>query len=299
MTAVLALMAGFGGRPSEPGPDHAGASDAVGTDGNGSFHPPVSAQTDRDARLTPSPQALAAGTLVDVGGRSVYLRCVGTGDTSVVFEAGAGASSSSWWRVLPMVGRFTRACAYDRAGRGRSDRPPSTPTAFDVADDLHTALDAAGVKPPYVLVGHSLGGLYARLYASRHRAALAGLVLVDPVPAAADEILAVLPRELRSLIRTEIEAREGLDWDASLRQLREAQPLGDLPLVVIAAGRRPTSASGDLLDRVGPLWRAGQEALAGLSSNGRLVVAHRSGHFVQEDEPELVVETIRRLVEKG
>lgn len=126
-------------------------------------------------RVLPAP-----GQLVDAGGARLHLHVTGDRRPLVVFDAGLGECSLAWACVTPLVRRFARVCVYDRAGFAWSE-PASTPrTAGHAADELWRALRAAGEPPPYVLVGHSYGGLIARLFASRYRADVAGLVLVDP-----------------------------------------------------------------------------------------------------------------------
>ena len=120
------------------------------------------------------------GTLVSVGNHRLHLRCEGRGRPVVIFDAALGGSSLSWSLVHPAIARITRACSYDRGGFGWSDAGPLPRTAGRIADELHQLLRAAGVPPPYVLVGHSYGGLVMRLYASRHLDEIAGLVLIEP-----------------------------------------------------------------------------------------------------------------------
>lgn len=120
--------------------------------------------------------------LVDIGnGRRMNLYCVGHGSPSVIFEAGLGDQIRAWAMVQPAIAKITRACSYDRAGLGFSDPSGRPGIATNAVDDLHRLLAAASIKPPYVLVGHSLGGLYMQLFADRHRSEVAGMVLVDPV----------------------------------------------------------------------------------------------------------------------
>jgi pimeloyl-ACP methyl ester carboxylesterase len=120
------------------------------------------------------------GRLVAVAAHRLHIRCDGDAAPAVIFDAALGASSLSWSLVQPGVARVTRACAYDRAGFGWSDAGPLPRTAGRVADELHTLLHAAGVPAPYVLVGHSFGGLVMRLFAARYRDEVAGLVLIEP-----------------------------------------------------------------------------------------------------------------------
>ncbi|MBS0580583.1 MAG: alpha/beta fold hydrolase [Proteobacteria bacterium] len=114
------------------------------------------------------------------GGRAINLLCEGTGAPTVILEAGAGGSTLEWRKVQPAVAQFTQVCAYDRAGMGFSDAGPLPRSADAVVADLEALLAAARLPPPYVLVAHSLGSYFARLYADRHPEEVAGMVLVDP-----------------------------------------------------------------------------------------------------------------------
>jgi pimeloyl-ACP methyl ester carboxylesterase len=127
-----------------------------------------------DARIYPMP-----GQLVDVGGHRMHLHCTGTGSPTVVLEPGqGGASSDSGW-VAPAVARDSTVCVYDRAGRGWSDAAEGPQDAAQIAADLHTLLERAQVPGPYVLAGHSFGGLYVQTFAANYPDQVAGLVLLD------------------------------------------------------------------------------------------------------------------------
>jgi pimeloyl-ACP methyl ester carboxylesterase len=122
----------------------------------------------------------APGRLISVGTHRLHLLCSGEGSPTVVFDAALGASSLSWSLVHPRVAGFAQACVYDRAGFGWSDAGPLPRTAGRIADELHELLRRGDVRPPYVLVGHSFGGLVMRLFAARHREEVAGLILIEP-----------------------------------------------------------------------------------------------------------------------
>jgi pimeloyl-ACP methyl ester carboxylesterase len=127
-----------------------------------------------DARDFPPP-----GRMVDVGGHRLHLHCIGEGRPTVVLEAGANSMSSGWAWVQPEVAKTTRVCAYDRAGNAWSEPGPGPHDAAHVVEQLHTLLANAGESGPLVLVGHSLGGIFVRLYADRYPEQVAGMVLLD------------------------------------------------------------------------------------------------------------------------
>jgi L-ascorbate metabolism protein UlaG (beta-lactamase superfamily)/pimeloyl-ACP methyl ester carboxylesterase len=119
------------------------------------------------------------GSLVDVGGRKIHIYCTGSGSPTVVIESGGMSFAIDWTLVQPEVAKTTRVCSYDRAGSGWSDPAGHAETAEGTVADLHAALSAAGEKPPYVLVAHSIGGLYVRAYQLEHPRDIAGMVLVE------------------------------------------------------------------------------------------------------------------------
>jgi pimeloyl-ACP methyl ester carboxylesterase len=127
--------------------------------------------------------------LVDIGGRKMNLYCSGQGATTVVFDAPSGEAGWNWFKVQPAVAKHARACVFDRAGFGFSDPAKRPNTSENVAEDLHKLLAGAGIKPPYVMVGNSLGGANVQVYAYRYSAEVKGLVLVEPAHEDGDERL--------------------------------------------------------------------------------------------------------------
>ena len=127
-----------------------------------------------DAHRTPE-----IGRLVDVGGFRLKLNCSGEGNPAVILEGGLGDPSVDWRQVQPEIAKFSRVCSYDRAGYGGSDAGPMPRSSAQIAAELHTLLENAGEKPPYILVGHSIGGIIARFFERKYPDETKGLVLVD------------------------------------------------------------------------------------------------------------------------
>jgi pimeloyl-ACP methyl ester carboxylesterase len=262
------------------------------------------------------------------GGRRIYLECRGRGRPIVILEAGTGDLGKIWSEppsgsggaVLPAVARFTRVCAYDRPGTyllpdtlSRSDSVAMPRTAWDIVRDLHALLRAARLPRPYVLAGHSFGGMVARLYATTHPRAVAGLVSIDAQNedfiAAYKQLLtpeqylaAVLdPRPPPGL--ESYAAVERLALEASGAQMRQAQadtPLRRMPLVVLSHSRDLPNPFGfppdwpiEALDRA---FQDSQDWLAMLVPRARHVIAATSGHYIQLDQPTLVTRAIRWVV---
>jgi pimeloyl-ACP methyl ester carboxylesterase len=281
----------------------------------------------------PSARPAAQGdfaSLVDIGGRRLYLECQGTGSPTVILETGYGGGGDGWSQdllepetprsmVLPAVAGFTRVCAYDRPGTlllrdavhpSRSDPVPMPRTAEDLVADLHALLQAAGVPGPYVLAGHSLGGQFVRLYASTYPDAVAGLVLVDGLSEGLDALLT--PEQWAAYVRSFLLLPPGLeafpdferiDFVASAAQTRQAAtavPLRPLPLSVLSKSE-PFDVPRDMelgfpVDALDRAWRLAQDGLATLVPHARFSIASRSGHNIHQEQPALVIEAIRQVV---
>jgi pimeloyl-ACP methyl ester carboxylesterase len=262
--------------------------------------PPVNAIAQEGAATGAATPGLP-GDRVDIGGRALFLSCTGTGAPTVVLEAGGGNTVATWAGVQPEIARFTRVCSYDRAGLGQSDPAPAgVRTVQDSVNDLHALLDAAGFPGPYVLAGHSFGGLIVRLYASQYPDEVAGLVLVDGMPpdllASGLALLPTAERQETFTIMRGLHPQdpEHLDIIASGVWVMAHRP-AEVPTVVLAAGFHggpgapPDPAFEDL-------WHELQREQA------RVLDAHfvrlpEADHFLQQDHPELVIEAIRQVVE--
>ncbi len=240
--------------------------------------------------------------LIDVGGHRLHLELFGRGAPTVVFDAGLSDAAERWGTVPALVAAFARVCVYDRAGLGRSEAGPLPRTSGRIVDDLHVALAGAGLAPPYVLVGHSFGGQNMRLYASRHPADVVGLVLVDAQhPDLARRFAAILtPPEWAQFLAGYTANREGADLLASDAEMAAATPIPPVPLVALARGIAPRPEDFPPAWPIAALeviWQELQGQLAIASPEGVLRRAARSGHYIQRDEPDLVVAAIRRVVD--
>jgi pimeloyl-ACP methyl ester carboxylesterase len=288
---------------------------------------------------TPAASPVAAtgdfSGLVDIGGgRRMFLQCRGQGSPTVVLVSGGGNTGGAWTvlpdegappAVLPGVAAFTRVCAYDRPGtaleadppddRSRSDPIPQPTTAEGMVADLHALVTAAGVPGPYVLAGHSFGGLVARLYAVTYPDEVGGLVLVDPFSEAVRA--AMTPDQWQTWLATNgvpppdllasYPEVERIDIDASADEMERAaaaQPLRPLPLVVLSAGRTGEMTPEQITDlppgypeALAAALQANAAFVGTLLPDARLMNVADSGHYIQAEHPELVIDAIRQVVD--
>ncbi len=247
-----------------------------------------------------SPSAQHDGQ-VDIGGRSLLLRCRGTGGPTVVLEAGLAGDLSTWDSVLSSVSSRTRTCAYDRANIGASDAAPTPRTTTDMVDDLEHLLAAADEPPPYLLVGFSFGGLVVQQFAATHPDDVAGVVLVESNhPDEARQFEAHLtPGQVRD-DRAEVAANpEGVDVLKSFDEVRAAGRMPAVPLVVVTAGA-PVEWPPGWNPKVFNRLRSRQQAdLATLVPGGRQIFARQSGHRVPDEQPEVVVRAITDVLARA
>ena len=292
-------------------------------------------------------------------GRRMNFVCTGRGTPTVIFEQGLGASLLTWQKVSGPVSSITRTCFYDRAGYGYSDPSTRPSTAANAVADLHALLRRANVARPVILVGHSLGGLFATLYADKFPADVAGLVLIDPSFAAQDSFTtpaeraqdaigfrkfvadqvacAALARSGRlaseqhhecfryapdrtaeeraylgyqfvrpgryDAVRSEAESVHSADGKSDVNSLQEIaarRSFGAKPLIILTAAvavdPKLTAAEREASARSWKSWKAGHDQLAARSTRGRNRVVPDTGHFIQQDQPQAVIDAIRTVV---
>jgi len=286
----------------------------------------------------------APGQLVNVGGYKMHINCTGQGSPTVILEAGMGNYSLFWAYVQPEVARYTRVCSYDRAGYGWSEVSPHPRIANAEVEELHTLLVNANIQGPYVLVGHSLGGMLMRVYAHNYPDEVDGMVLVDsyheqrpirnpeltklnqdasgqfrmfgllsstglmalapqtiPNPGLHDDTYAQLQAITATTGYFKMFLAELNAVEASSAEVRALNltSLGNMPLIVLSAGNLgsiPSLSNAEnqhLLEEM----QAQQSELAALSSNSKQIIAEQSGHNIQLDQPDLVIESIREMLD--
>ena len=291
----------------------------------------------RDAVVFPPP-----GQMLAVDGRAMHIDCQGYGDLPVIFEAGLGNWSIHWSAVRRLLGKDFLTCAYDRAGYGWSEPGFPPRSGPRMVAELHGLLSAKGLKPPYILVGHSLGGLLVRIYSRQYPGEVAGMVLVDP---AHENMLEALGEGYRRFMEGSLENFKGLHYlsrwglprllyqeviptfglptdlagvnaaymthrsyyaawveEASAfhetaATARDSGSLGDIPLVVVSAGRSFRDM-GIETPAMNQAWGMLHRDLARLSGDGQLVEAAGVGHLVMTDDPAVVRQAVETVVNR-
>jgi pimeloyl-ACP methyl ester carboxylesterase len=246
--------------------------------------------------------------LVSVGKYRLYLACTGSGSPTVVMDSGLGATGSAWALVAPKVAAVTRVCVYDRANTGRSDHAPTPRASQELVDDLHALLTNAGVAGPYVMVGHSLGGLNVRLYASEFPDSVVGMVLVDAAHEDLwDRLLSQMPaptegeppefKAYRNALNS-AEGSERIDLQLSGAQVRgRRRPFGAMPLLVLSHGKPIAGIPALYSPLVERIWSDMQLDMLSLSTNSKQLIAQQSGHNIPSEQPQLVSDSIRQVVQ--
>jgi len=256
--------------------------------------------------------------MIDVGDSRLYLVCFGSGTPTVVLDAGAGVQPSTWKDVATGVYTHTRVCAFSRPGVGGSSGPVEPRSAQTHAEMLHTLLTNAQIQDPYILVGHSIAALSDIVFADQYPEDTAGLVLVDGShPNQCERRRDALPPEspddsedlqaFRSAFVdcdtfwSRITSEGGDRWlDSSGDQVRAVTSLGDLPLVVLVNSSTADQRGDIPRDVIAQLDQTKidmQREYAALSTSGSLVLVEDTSHFIQNDQPQVVIGAILRVLE--
>ncbi len=238
---------------------------------------------------------------VEVGGHSLNLLIGGKrdeGTPAVILEGGFGTGIASWSPVQREIAKFTQVVSYDRAGVGQSGLGPKPRDAKQVATELHMALQKSGVKPPYVLVGHSLGGPYTRVYASMYPNEVVGLVLIDPSQEAfhlwtKTNPLPGFKEEAAKMAQAPVGIRdEYAAVDAIYDQAKAAGLPSGIPVTLITAMKDDSMPA-----EVRNVWTQTHKEWIQKVAGGKHIIAEKSGHFIQGEEPALVIDAVRQVIE--
>jgi len=259
--------------------------------------------------------------IVDVGTHVLHATVSGAGVPVVVIDGGIAAPASEYAQLRDTIAAATTVVTYDRAGYGSSDPGPLPRDSQTVASELRTLLKELGLAGPYILVGHSLGGLNMQVFAAAYPEVVAGMVLLDPPPPGfilgeeyvqlasmasrmTDEWQGIADRGMESEDRQEraeavffrmLASEHREMFGASAEQARSVDSFGDTPLVVVASGV-PNPMFGDVAEAYQEYWAAESEALASKSSRGTFLFAESSTHRLHDDAADLVANTIIGMV---
>jgi pimeloyl-ACP methyl ester carboxylesterase len=259
--------------------------------------------------------------LVQIGNHKLFVSEKGNQNAkfTVVFESGGGGSSQDWAKVIPMLPTNIRIVAYDRAGIRKSERGPLPQTMAQNVFELHELLKTAKVKGPLILVGHSIGGLLVRLYTEQYGENVAGLVLVDPT----HESSMLGSMRYGGWVRLREKATgkpvpkpqmndsisAGYDSTADylaeefqnmhFARIKKPQQLGSRPLIILGAGirKQPPGTPDEQWKELTSERESLLQDLTILSANSKLIMDPKSGHLIQNDDPEIVAKAIQMIVD--
>lgn len=221
-----------------------------------------------------------------VNAHRLFLQCEGQASApTVVLLAGAGATTATWDKVQRQISLFAEVCSYDRAGLGKSDPAGEQPqSAPQIVEDLAALLQAAQIQPPYVLVGHSIGGIYARLFDEQHDTEVAGMVLVDS--SHEEQIWRFANDEPKALSEyPQWQNQSVMSAQGFLPPEKRLEWRFDKPLIVIEHAIPPD-----------PVWHKMQKDLASRSPKSEFITATHSSHYIQKIQPELVIAAVHSVV---
>lgn len=227
----------------------------------------------------------------------VHLDCRIYGESSefptVIMDAGYGDYSKAWESIYPAISKLTQVILYDRAGLGKSERSSNPRTSLFMVEELRELLKSKNVLPPYILVGHSYGGVNMRLFNNLYPQEVAGLVLIDSTPEDYPErFLPTMSNEFKEAYNKQFTLEGDFhEFKESLDQLHLSNRVTDTPTIVVSAGKKAHYSKESQA-----LWNRMQEEILRFTTNGEFVVVENSAHYIQNDEPQIVINTIEKLI---
>ncbi|WP_260471805.1 alpha/beta hydrolase [Bacillus salinus] len=287
-------------------------------------------------------QSPPPGKLVNVGDFDLHIHKQGSGSPTIILETASGSTANVWNDIPKELAKFTTVVTYDRGGYGWSEKATTERTGENIVKELYTALKKENIEGPYIVAGHSLGGMYTRLFAQTYSDEVEGIVLIDarhedysketnPILLAAgfDPVLSGYPAKhiltllkqtgvirLLNMGNPEMEESINIELRPKFFEAREAelrdmavtedairnQSLGDIPLRILTHGQPEdltlvglTQEQSQIMEDV---WQQQQEQTLQISSNSQLIVAKNSGHYIIHDEPQLVIDVIKDVVDQ-
>ncbi|WP_260412502.1 alpha/beta fold hydrolase [Alkalihalobacillus sp. TS-13] len=232
--------------------------------------------------------------LVDIGITELYYEYIGGCNNSptIVFESGYGWSLDNWQPIIEKISDFANVFMYDRDGIGKSGCSNRPKHSLQIVENQRTLLKKANIKPPYILVGHSFGGVNVRLFASNYPEEVIGVILLDSVHEDQNKkMVPLFTKEVQQRYLGQFTVEASLkEFEESLEQVRETN-LGNIPLIVLTGGTQPhhTQESMDL-------WMEFQKELTELSTRSKHIVVEKAGHAIHMDSPDDVIDAIREMI---
>jgi pimeloyl-ACP methyl ester carboxylesterase len=240
--------------------------------------------------------------MINAAGVTLHVVCAGERQPRaplVVLEAGAGNSAATWNDVFGRIAQSVRVCAYDRQNLSSSQKVDTQLTGAGHAAALRALLEAAHEPPPYVMAGHSYGGMIVRWFAMNYPGEVAAIVLVDSSHEEQVARFSILPAPPPAVAPAGTSARERIDLVATSAELAAAPWHTEIPLIVLSRGlwlKTPPAVPDPLAYARLGIWQDLHRELATRSPQGEVVVATRSGHYIQNDEPQIVIDAVRRAI---
>lgn len=233
---------------------------------------------------------------IQINDVNLFAKLVGhnIGKPTIVMDAGYGDYSKAWDSVISELSLLTDVLIYDRAGLGKSESSSRPRTSKEMIKELRELVKGAKIKLPFILVGHSFGGVNARMYATEYPNDVCGLILVDSTPEDYRErFLPTMSVEFQQAYNKQFVHEGNYDeFMESLKQLKESRSKLNVPLIVLSAGKKAHYSK-----KSQELWNEMQREILEISSDGELVIAENSAHYIQNDEPEVVVGAIKKVID--
>jgi pimeloyl-ACP methyl ester carboxylesterase len=242
-------------------------------------------------------EVIRTGKMQDIGGIKLYYEFFErqTEDVTIIFESGYGCTCDYWNPIKEEISTFAQFFIYDRSGLGKSEQDARSKDSNHSVENLHILLQNANIKPPYVLVGHSIGGANVRLYASKYPEEVAAIILLDSCHEDQNKIMPPLfTEEMRSIYFSQFSVEGSIgDIEKSFEQISQVPSLGDAPLIVVSAGLQSYHTAESFA-----AWNLFQRDLTRLSKNSKHIIVEGAGHLLHVDQPQVIINIIKAALEE-